>query len=358
MFQANVRRVRRKLRNRRVYSLTALSTGAIILFLLYLSRYASTPTTVVAQFRFTITVDDPSIDWTKLAFVQHVTSPEDICKAIMLFSELKEVSSLASRVLYYPDYWKIDSKKNKESKYRHTVGQVLRYAAEEFSVILRPTSKEHFSDTGNKFLAYNLTEYERVIVLGLDTIVLNAMDELFFLPPAPLALPYVYWPTESGHGGEWHFSDQLMVIQPSSTEFANVQSTLQNITGQWSDLEVVDQLFGDMVIRLPQRPYHLLTEEFQHKYWQHEKYLGTSKERWDAEIILRETKLVHFFEPAMPKPWMASNTTIAKHVPRCVPSVARRPDCRSAMAWYGFYTSYLNRRMNICGKDFAQKYQE
>jgi hypothetical protein len=184
------------------------------------------------------------------------------------------------------------------------------------------------------------------------------MDELFFLPPAPLALPYVYWPNDGKRGDRWHFSDQLMVIQPSSTEFTYVQGTVQNITSQESDLELIVQLYGDSVIKLPQRPYHLLTEEFRHKYSQHEKYLGTSKERWDVDIILRETKLVHFFEPAMPKPWMASNTTIAKHIPKCVSGISWKSDCGSAMAWYGFYTTYLNRRMNICGKDFVQKYKE
>jgi hypothetical protein len=42
-------------------------------------------------------VDDPSIDWSKLYYVQYVTSPEYLCNALMVWSEIEEIGSRAQR---------------------------------------------------------------------------------------------------------------------------------------------------------------------------------------------------------------------------------------------------------------------
>jgi hypothetical protein len=42
-------------------------------------------------------VEDPSIDWSKLYYVQYVTSPEYLCNALMVWSEIEEIGSRAQR---------------------------------------------------------------------------------------------------------------------------------------------------------------------------------------------------------------------------------------------------------------------
>lgn len=47
--------------------------------------------------RPTKSVEDPSIDWSKLYYVQYVTSPEYLCNALMVWSQIEEIGSRAQR---------------------------------------------------------------------------------------------------------------------------------------------------------------------------------------------------------------------------------------------------------------------
>lgn len=42
-----------------------------------------------------MSVEDESIDWSKLYYVQYVTSPEILCNALMVWSEIEEIGSRA-----------------------------------------------------------------------------------------------------------------------------------------------------------------------------------------------------------------------------------------------------------------------
>jgi hypothetical protein len=42
-------------------------------------------------------VEDPSIDWSKLYYAQYVTSQEYLCNALMVWSEIEEIGSRAQR---------------------------------------------------------------------------------------------------------------------------------------------------------------------------------------------------------------------------------------------------------------------
>ena len=45
--------------------------------------------------RPTMSVDDERIDWSKLYYVQYATSPEYLCNALMVWSEIEEIGSRA-----------------------------------------------------------------------------------------------------------------------------------------------------------------------------------------------------------------------------------------------------------------------
>jgi hypothetical protein len=42
-------------------------------------------------------VEDPRIDWSKLYYAQYVTSPEYLCNALMVWSEIEDIGSRAQR---------------------------------------------------------------------------------------------------------------------------------------------------------------------------------------------------------------------------------------------------------------------
>lgn len=358
MLAGNARRIRRKLLTKRCYPIVFFLTTAFIL-LFYYFHHVHTPDEIISLPQYTTNINNPEINWRKVAHVQYVVSPEDLCKAIMLFSQLKEASSLASRVLIYPSDWHLilDTDKSEKSKESH-ISRVLKYAADEFSVLLSPidtlrgdNSRTIWRQPLSKFLAYNLTEYDRVIVLGTESIVLNSMDELFFLPPTPIAMPYVYFSKPAG----WRLSNQIMVIQPSSTDFSEVEKTIKSANSEETDMGIVFKLYNETLTRLPQRPFLVLSQEFRLRDKEHQRFLGSSKEKWDVSQILRQVKLVHFFDPPIPEPWIASSTTWKKYTPRCLATTYRRFNCNNRNAWFRFYNDYENRRKNLCGAGFERQ---
>ena len=122
------------------------------------------------------------------------------------------------------------------------------------------------------------------------------MDELFFLPPAPVAMPRAYWlkkPT---------LSSQLVLIQPSAREFSRIQNAFHNRDDKDFDMEIVNNLYGQNCAIIPHRRYDLLSGEFRGN--DHHKYLGSTQEPWDPDKVLDEAKFVHFSDWPFPKPWI------------------------------------------------------
>ncbi len=352
----NVRRIRRKFMSNPAY-MTVLAI-VLILCLFYLDHEPTTPPEKVDAPLFTTTVDDPAVNWAKFAYAQYVASSDDLCRAVMLFSELQEASSLALRVLLYPSNWSIISA-NEDIQDMHAgdIARLLRYAAEEFSVLLQPVdflrqedpSRTIWRDSYTKFLAFNLTRYERVMIIGSDSVVLNSPDELFLLSDASLAMPYLYWGKRIG----WQLSSQLMVVKPSVSEFAKIERAVRSAAEEEVDIDIINLHYNGTLTELPARPYHTLTDEFRHRDKDHVKYLGSRKEIWDTTKILEEAKIVHFFDPPLPKPWMDAEAKWQYYVPFCLPTAYRKKDCRNSNAWWNFYNDYTNRRWNICGKDYG-----
>ncbi|KAL6901549.1 hypothetical protein GGI43DRAFT_383159 [Trichoderma evansii] len=75
-------------------------------------------------------------------------------------------------------------------------GELLVKARDEYGVKLVPIQVQHkdtvddtWSNSYTELLAFNQTQYERVIAIDSDTTLLKHMDELFNLPPCPIAMP-------------------------------------------------------------------------------------------------------------------------------------------------------------------------
>ena len=128
------------------------------------------------------------------------------------------------------------------------------------------------------------------------------MDELFLLPPCPVAIPRAYWLDPNNRVMTTYF----MLIQPSRLEFDRILEAIKSSDTSDYDMEIVNSIYKDNALILPHRPYTLLTGEFRGK--EHTSYLGNSHEVWNPEKILSEAKTVHFSDWPVPKVCYSSPT--------------------------------------------------
>ena len=128
--------------------------------------------------------------------------------------------------------------------------QLLVLARDQYNVKLQPidlltvegrnpdSAFSTWDKSVTKFMAFSLSYYDRVIALDSDITLLKPIDELFLLPPAPIALPRAYW----YHSKPWPLTSLLMVITPSMDEFSRFKRA---ITGG-GDPELVQAQKFDM----------------------------------------------------------------------------------------------------------------
>ncbi|KAG9647663.1 glycosyltransferase family 8 protein, partial [Aureobasidium melanogenum] len=281
-------------------------------------------------------------DWSKFAYAQYVTEKNYLCNSLMIFETLQRLGSKAERLMMYPEQWSLESD-SLESV-------LLRKARDDYYVKLVPIHVQHFSgeatwgDSFTKLLAFNQTQYERVISLDSDANVLQHMDELFFLPKVPVAMPRAYWLENT-------LSSQLVVIEPSKQEFERILDTFEHRENTDFDMEIVNNLYGQDCLILPHRPYDLLTGEFRSK--EHHKYLGSTTEVWNPRQVLQEAKFLHFSDWPYPKPWITGAESVRLQIqPACHNTTSEQDDCTDREIWNEIYNEFKERRKRVCGSNF------
>jgi len=166
------------------------------------------------------------------------------------------------------------------------------------------------------------------------------MDELFLLPPCPVAMPRAYWL----HPDDQILSSLLMLVQPSTAEFQRTMDEMARAGDNDFDMEILNHLYRDNALVLPHRPYALLTTEFRQGPDKHGHYLGGDDKPWDPVAVLNEAKFLHFSDWPVPKPWLPMPAGMKE---------AQQPECweREGMAacaerdlWNGFYQEFRDRR--------------
>lgn len=164
------------------------------------------------------------------------------------------------------------------------------------------------------------------------------MDELFFIPTAPVAMPRAYWLSDQST-----LSSQLVLIEPTEQEFKRIADAIDSADTEEFDMEIVNQLYGRDCLILPHRRYDLLTGEF--RSGNHTSYLGNNYEGWDPEKMLKEAKFLHFSDWPMPKPWISASSRMQSDVqPKCVQNSKGEEDCRARDIWLSFYSDFKERR--------------
>lgn len=169
------------------------------------------------------------------------------------------------------------------------------------------------------------------------------MDELFTMPSSPVAMPRAYW----GPQYEKQLSLQLLVVEPSPSEFERFEAAIIAAPPGSFDMEIVDDLYHDNGMILPHRPYDLLTGEF--RSMDHKAYLGNSEKPWNPTEILAEAKFLHFGDWPVEKPWLVTPATvIEEEQPACLVGENGMEDCSNSEIWNDIYNDFRERRLRVC----------
>ncbi|RSL65893.1 hypothetical protein CEP54_004003 [Fusarium duplospermum] len=257
----------------------------------------------------------------------------------MFFESLHRLSSKADRVIMFP------SRMLKFDDVTGSDARLLRKARDEYNVNLIPITVQHRNGAENsytKLLAFNQTQYNRVLSIDSDTVLLRDMDELFLLPPVPVAMPRAYWLWPDRETLAAH----VMVIEPSKAEFVRVMDKIRSASGREYDMEIINSLYHDRALILPHRGYAMLTGEFRSD--NHTKYLGSEVEVWDPAMAYSEAKLIHFSDWPLPKPWMPMpEEQRQKLQPNCTNAADGTEDCTARIIWNSLYTDFKKKRKSV-----------
>ena len=301
---------------------------------------------------YTYPSNSNEIDWSRFAYAQYATNVLHLCNSVMLFERLHALHSKASRLLLYPSHFSLLDASPE--------AQLLLKARDTYNAELRPIEVQNKADAGDvtwaksytKLLAFNQTDYARLLLLDSDATVRAPMDELFLLPPAPVAMCRAYWETQP------KLSGQIVLLEPSTHEFARLQKAVATAGPNEYELEILNALYRDSAIVLPHRIYDLYTREFTPQRdtgANHEKYLGGDTGVWDPDVALQMAKFVHFSDWPLPKPWLVADQKLLDEItPPCVGNATateQTRDCRERDIWLGFYEDFRRRRKEVCGWD-------
>ncbi|KAF1993522.1 glycosyltransferase family 8 protein [Amniculicola lignicola CBS 123094] len=288
-----------------------------------------------------------NVQWSDYAYTQYVTNEIYLCNAVMVFDSLERLKSKADRVMMYPQEWTPELEKHNMT----IIGRHMMKARERYGVKLVPVqvqSFEHQEPTWQasftKLLAFDQTQYKRVINVDSDATILKSLDSLFFLPPTPLALPRAYWLPEKPH----FLTSILLVITPSTFEFSRLQAAIKHHEPTDFDMEILNNLYGTSALVLPHREYGLLTRVLMGE--SRKEFLGSEEEVWDTEKVMKEVRYVHFSDWPVGKPWLGG---FDMEVERVWPGCGGEMDCGDKGVWVRLRADFKRRREGICGREFA-----
>ncbi|RMY16598.1 hypothetical protein D0867_06472 [Hortaea werneckii] len=279
--------------------------------------------------------------WKDFAYCTYATAPDHLCNSLMLLESLYQTEAKADRLLLYSNQWSVDDDSAEAS--------LLRKARDQYDVKLQPIGIWQLDSVADltwaagftKWLSFNQTQYKRVLSLDSDGTVLRSMDELFLMPPAPVAMPRAYWLENT-------LNAQMALVQPSEAAFAAIQKQIARRAATDYDMEIINAVYGDSCAVLPHRPYTLLSGEF--RSIDHTAYLGNKDEVWDAEREIEQVKYVHFSDWPLPKPWQTHADDMLRDV---MPKCGGLADCAERKIWLRLYEDFRERRESVCGASYA-----
>lgn len=295
--------------------------------------------------------EEPSPDWTTLAYVQLLKSHDDVCNALMLFAELVEQDSPAQRLILYPRVWDDESNRVTElDSSIHRSARLLQIAAQRYNVLIFPIDPLVNNSHGKKFgarriwisctkkvdaaeLAYpttgllSLTRFRRLLFLNGSGLLLQSsvMDRLL---STPTTLPISYFPDRSHSlSGSALIG---MIIQPSMQSFHNTINVSNNTQ---PSQETAALKISGIHSGYGMNPY-LLSRTAD---------LSLQDKGFNVTTYNNQVAYVQLVDRNIPGPQY--------DIPRNIFLQSRPAELEARKIWEELYEMYRIRRMNICGVD-------
>lgn len=278
-----------------------------------------------------------TVDWKKLAHVQLVRTHQEVCNAIMIFSDLAQHKSPARRVLLFPQDWAIESAAGSSEvgdPYLITSIRLLRMAARRYAVELRPITPvkkrrtEFEQDVYSLASAAALVDLDRVMSIEgpgtiLDATRFDAM--LAFTADAPFAM------LEAGSNNSNVHQDDLLMLQPSTDMHTEViRKIAANET--YSD-SMFSSVFADPLLMAASEDDNVLIRSV--------GQLHQAAEDFNGSAFMLTAAYIRFSDPKLPGPeW---------DVPYEQRREARPENQDADWLWTELYGQFAQKRADICG---------
>lgn len=159
---------------------TALITSTLLLVILSLSHFAALVPTRPALPQHTTnsssaTTYNDGVQWSDFAYVQYVTNANYLCNSLMILDALYHSKAKADRIMMYPEEWHVAEDNTTDAP---PESKLLAKARDAYHAKLVPIQVQSFEkgdatwkDSYTKLLAFNQTQYKRVMSLDSDAIV-------------------------------------------------------------------------------------------------------------------------------------------------------------------------------------------
>ena len=312
---------------------------AVSLILLYV--WFSRPSSLRRRPVHAPSLNYKSVDWSHYAYSSYATSSAYLCNSVMVFEALDRLGSKADRILFYSEEWDTDVADQVDRD-----SQLLVKARDEYNVKLIPVQFEKQGDSTwdasfGKFLAWQQTQYDRIIHIDSDVTMRRHLDELFLLPSTSVAMTRAYWALPEKKA----LTSLFVVLEPSYTEFNRLLDAGQAARkeGKEFDMDILNHFYDNTAMVLPHQKYGLISGEFRSE--DHKHFMGHPDREWDPLRALDEASLVHFSDWPVPKPWvMWPRNVLNEKQPKCKHTEGAKEDCRDRKVWLSLYDEFRHRR--------------
>ena len=306
-------------------------------------------------------VQDTVLPWSRLAYVQLVREPSELCNSIMFLGELHRLKSPGRRVLMFPRDWALPTAENDHINVEiETSKRLLRLAARRYGVKLHPVEPlENGGDAGllktinsnkNKrvliscagklqepdYLAsiFSLTDYNKILYLASPGLLLDSkpFDSLLGYGPEQILTA-----TETNTLPR-RLSTSMMLVKPNRMTYHHLlkTSSSQHLTG----IELLQHSFPFPDYLKPEGhyfPVQALADTASIARGQ------SDNETFNETEYLETKAYITFSDPDIPGP--------EYDIPYYVRVQGMPSNSERRHLWERLYEMYRQKRMEICRLD-------
>jgi hypothetical protein len=186
-----------------------------------------------------------------------------------------------------------------------------------------PGPPGYYRESMAKLLIFKMVQYERVVYLDADALVLRSLHQFFELPSAPLASALAYWENENC------FTGALLVAKPDEAMYGDMMRRVPDIVRQGrTEMDLLNRFFEHRlgrhsktfprVLMLPGTTLVLSSHFYDRKHaYRPDMSFGASMFS-DLDALAADAAIIHFSGDA--KPWQRSRPYWEQKARRAVSS--------------------------------------